>query len=100
MYTAVRIVKMKAWSPATRTSKPVRATSSENGTAAPIYVDAKSAVESTAKLDSSKWPASMLAKSRTDSESGRTNRVETSSIGVTRMYSATGTPGGNNIVLK
>ncbi len=61
---------------------------------------AHNVAEMTAKLMSSRWPASMLAKSRTDRESGRTNNVETSSIGDTRMYSAFGTPGGNNIDLK
>ena len=38
-----------------------------------------------AKLVSSRWPASMLAKSRTDCDSGRTMMICTSSIGDTRM---------------
>ena len=54
----------------------------------------------TAKLTSSRWPANMLAKSRTDNDSGRTKSVDTNSIGVTRMYRAFGTPGGNSIDLK
>ena len=46
------------------------------------------------------WPASMLAKSRTVSENGRTRIVEMNSIGVTRMYSAFGTPGGNSVLFQ
>ena len=42
----------------------------------------------------------MLAKSRTDSEIGRTTTVETNSMGVMRMYSGSGTPGGNMMPLK
>ena len=58
------------------------------------------AVVSTAKLTSRRWPASMLAKSRTAMDSGRTKNTETNSMGVTRMYRATGTPGGNSTDLR
>ena len=44
-----------------------------------------SAMQSTAKVTSRMWPASMLAKRRTASEKGRTRKVEMNSIGVTRM---------------
>ena len=44
-----------------------------------------SVMQSTAKVTSRMWPASMLAKSRTASEKGRTMNVEMNSIGVTRM---------------
>ena len=40
-------------------------------------------MHSTLKVTSRMWPASMLAKSRTASEKGRTMKVEMNSIGVT-----------------
>ena len=40
------------------------------------------------------WPAIMLARSRTDSENGRTMNFEMNSIGATRTSIAFGTPGG------
>ena len=45
-------------------------------------------------------PASEFAKRRTASEKGRTRKVEINSIGVTRMYRAFGTPGGNSAEAK
>ena len=54
---------------------------------------------SRAKVTSSRWPASMLAKSRTASENGRTRKVDRNSIGVTRTYRALGTPGGKSVEL-
>ena len=65
-----------------------------------VPLAANSAAESTAKLTSSRWPASMLAKSRTASESGRVKRMPTSSIGATSGRIGFGTPGGNGDDLK
>jgi len=71
----------------TRTSNPVRATNNknENGKMTRLTPLTHSAAEITAKVTSTKWPASMLAKRRTASDSGRTMIVDTNSIGVTRM---------------
>ncbi len=42
----------------------------------------------------------MLAQSRIANEKGLTTNVETSSMGVTIRYSATGTPGGKREFLR
>src|SRR4051794_25059311 len=47
-----------------------------------------------AKIVSSTCPAVMLAKSRTARVSGRSRYFEKNSIGMTRTFSATGTPAG------
>ena len=47
-----------------------------------------------AKIESSTWPAVMLAKSRIASEKGRIKKIEKNSIGTTRNFSASGTPDG------
>ena len=70
---------------ATRTSKPVMPTSMAAGrTAIGLKHDDllwnNSVSVSTAKVTSSRWPASMLAKSRTASEKGRTRKVDRNSM--------------------
>src|SRR5689334_19828685 len=96
MYTAVRIVKMNAWRKLTRISKPVIATSkaNENGRTTTVGFSAHSAALNTAKVTRIRWPASMLAKSRTASEKGRTMNVETISMMKTSGRISFGTPGG------
>ena len=67
---------------------PTRDELEDSGVVASAYaVSSDSAV-------SRMWPAIMLARSRTASEKGRTRNSCTNSIGVTRTYSAFGTPGG------
>src|SRR3981081_2976411 len=102
MYTAVRIVKMKAWRKATRISKPVSPMSTTNGaqTMDARGVRLHSAAVRTANVTSKRWPANMLAKSRTAREKGRTKKVETNSMSATSGSNATGTPGGNITFLK
>ena len=82
MYTAVRMVKMNACSTATRISKPVNRMSMANGkgrmTSSAVFENR--AADSTAKVTSSRWPASMLAKSRTAREKGRTKTVEIEAV--------------------
>ena len=88
MYTAVRIVKMNACRNDTSTSKPVSAISRSQRERQDDDQDATgstSEADDDGELVSSRWPASMLAKSRTDSDSGRTMMIVTSSIGDTRM---------------
>src|SRR6478672_13401949 len=96
MYTAVKIEKMNAWRKLTRISKPVIATSNanENGMMTIVGLAAHSAALSTANVTRMRWPASMLAKSRTASEKGRTMNVETNSMTMTSGRIAFGTPGG------
>ena len=97
---------MYACKNATNTSKAVRKTSMKNGRIAigfsrNCWVSAvTSELVSSAKVTSRMCPASMLAKSRTISENGRTKMLEMNSIGVTRMYRATGTPGGNSVLFR
>ncbi len=77
-------------------SKAQNSTSMANGrgriTAMTLLV--KRAAQSTAKVTSSRWPASMLANSRTARVNGRTRSVDRNSMGTTRMSSDLGTPGG------
>src|SRR3954452_10622497 len=98
MYTAVRMVKMNACRKLTRISKPVMATSrpNENGRMMMVIEAANSAAHNVANVTRIKWPASMLANSRTDSENGRTRNVEMNSIGITRIRIGFGTPGGTS----
>ena len=100
MNTAVRMVKMNACRTDTSTSKPVRATSSAPGTAAPTIVVLKRAAVRTAKVASSRWPASMLAKSRTARAKGRTKMSDTKLMTANKGSTNTGTPGGNMIDLR
>jgi hypothetical protein len=102
MYTAVRIVKMKACKKATRISKPVRPINTINGAQmieTKMFLAHKFS-HSTANVTNKRWPASMLAKSLTASEKGRTKNVETNSITATRGSKAPGTPGGITVFLK
>src|SRR5258706_7733099 len=96
MYTAVRMEKMNAWRKLTRISNPVMATSNanENGMITIVGLAAQSAALRTANVTRIRWPASMLAKSRTASEKGRTMNVETNSMIITSGRIAFGTPGG------
>ena len=59
-----------------------------------MILAANSAAHSVAKVTRIRWPASMLAKSRTDSENGRTMNVEMNSMNTTSGRIAFGTPGG------
>ena len=52
------------------------------------------------KTTSSMWPANMFAKSRTARVNGRMTKTCSSSIGVTRISAAMGTPGGIAASLK
>src|SRR3712207_8387241 len=68
MYTAVRIVKMYACRKATSSSNPVRKSSIRKGSGmntAYQSVTQRAAVR-TAKVTSRMWPASRLAKSRSE----------------------------------
>src|SRR5574341_1414231 len=96
MYTAVRIVKMNACRNATSNSKPVSAINSKkgNGRMMTVISLAKSAAHNTENVTRMRCPASMLAKSRTASENGRTRNVEMNSIGMMRTSIGMGTPGG------
>ena len=55
---------------------------------------------SRANVTSRMWPASMLAKSRTVSENGRTKIVEMNSIGVDEDVQRLGHAGGEQVALK
>ena len=50
--------------------------------------------EMMANVISSKWPANMLAKSRTHSDSGRVMRIVISSMNINSGRIGFGTPGG------
>ena len=64
---------------------------------ATLFVSAwNNASDSRANVTSRMWPASMLAKSRTVSENGRTRIVEMNSMTPTSGLSAVGTPGGHS----
>jgi hypothetical protein len=91
---------MYACRKATKSSKPVRATSSANGRMKPTFVASQSAVDSTANVTRMRWPASRLAKSRSDSENGWIRNCVANSIGVSRTYIALGTPGMNMTFLR
>ncbi len=56
----------------------------------------KSAADSTANVTSNRWPASMLAKSRTASENGCRMSTVRSSMKTTSGRKAAGTPGGTS----
>src|ERR671919_714593 len=102
MYTAVRIVKMYAWSTATRISNPVSATDRANAGTANAIVDgwARRYAVPRKKIDRITCPAIIVARSRTASVNGRRMNVDTSSIGVNQTYMPFGTPGGNRAFLK
>ena len=61
---------------------------------------ANSAAQSTENVTRIRWPASMLAKSRTASEKGRTRNTETTSMITTSGRIAFGTPGGTTEFLR
>jgi hypothetical protein len=63
-------------------------------------VDSNSAWQRTANVTSSRWPAIMLAKSRTARLSGRVTRMPSSSMRNTSGRIAFGTPGGMVAFLK
>src|SRR5512135_35907 len=88
MYTAVRMAKMNACRKLTKTSKPVIATSkpNESGAMTTVKLAAHSAAVNTANVVRMRWPASMLAKSRTISENGRMMNVERNSMGASSTY--------------